>query len=53
MRLLIIPGFLGYASESNHLDLVERAKVLGIAAEIVQSPELASNDYSTYRLSAN
>lgn len=53
MRLLVVPGFLGYASESNHLDLVERAKVLGMVAEIVESPELVKNEYLTYRLSAH
>lgn len=51
MKLVIVPGFLGYAAESHHLDLLKRTKMLGIDGTVVESQELANKDFMQYRLS--
>lgn len=51
MKLVVIPGFLGFADEPHHIDLVERAKLLGIEGQVVESEELSNRDIDKYRLS--
>lgn len=51
MKLVIVPGFLGYADEPHHIDLVKRAKLIGIDGIVVESRELSNMNFSEYRLS--
>lgn len=51
MKLIIVPGFLGFANEPHHIDLAERARLLGIDSLVVASEELAKLDFEKYRLS--
>ncbi len=53
MKLVIVPGFLGYAEEPHHIDLVNRARLAGIEAITVESQELSSRNFEKYRLSSH
>ncbi len=53
MKLVIVPGFLGYADEPHHIDLMNRAQLAGIEAVTVESQELSSRNFEKYRLSSH
>lgn len=51
MKLIVVPGFLGFAEETHHIDLIERAKLIGIEGSVVESEELSNRHIDKYRLS--
>jgi len=41
MKLVVVPGFLGFADEPHHIDLIQRAQIIGVEGLVVESDELA------------
>lgn len=51
MKLVIVPGFLGFAEEPHHIDLIERSKEVGVDGIVVESEELSHLNLDNYLLS--